>query len=98
MKLVTGIEAIQSGKPWKHKDVESWIFDETALTWINPKDLREKMFVIKEEPREFWINASLTDKGCEHCGMPISSTKIIDDGDNWIRVREVDPFFLVSDK
>lgn len=86
MKLVTGIEAIQSGKPWKHKDVESWILDETALTWIKPKDLREKMFVIKEEPREFWIFI-----GQDHMAAYTGDYKGADfSGDKWVRVREVE--------
>lgn len=90
MKLVTGIEAIQSGKPWKDRLGTEWIEPNCTTRTFTPKYLMEKEFIIKEELREFWINASLTDKGCEHCGMPITSTKIIDDKDNWIRVREVE--------
>ena len=32
MKLVTGIEAIQSGKPWKHHHNSNWINPKTKLT------------------------------------------------------------------
>lgn len=88
MKLVTGIEAIQSGKPWKHKDVESWIYDDTTLGYITPKYLREKMFIIKEEPREFWINidgAHWTVYGADYFVKTIQTDK-----GEWIRVREIE--------
>lgn len=58
MKLVTGIEAIQSGKPFKHKwsNTESgWIHFNIGLGSITPHDLMQREFIIKQEPREFII-------------------------------------------
>lgn len=87
MKLVTGIEAIQSGKPWRHKDVLAWIYDDTPLGYLKPKDLREKMFIIKE-PREFWIylspeNGAAIAYHADYAGADFKN-------DRWIRVREVE--------
>lgn len=90
MKLVTGIEAIQSGKPFKLVPDTEWTYPSSIIGQVTPRELLEKIWVLKEEPREFWINSELTDKGCKHCGIPISSTKIIDAGNKWIRVREVE--------
>ena len=91
MKLVTGIEAIQSGKPWKHKSYDGWMTDSMYIEGFTSEDLRKKEFIIKEEPREFWIRAGDIDKTCKYCGTPISSTdlNLVAEG-NWIRVREVD--------
>jgi hypothetical protein len=92
MKLVTGIEAIQSGKPWKHHRDESWFEPNSDSPLFTQVYLRLKEFIIKEEPREFWINASLIDRDCEHCGIPISSVKLnLGSQDQWmIRVREIE--------
>lgn len=83
-KLVTGIEAIQSGKLIRRH------FDEGGVSeWFNPekgcaysfKELTTPCFEIKSEPREFWIYFD----GAE-CPASISARK---GGDNWIKVREV---------
>lgn len=62
MKLVTGIEAIQSGKPFR-KVVELPGNRICFGEWFIPNDiytftvgsLREKTYEIKPEPREFWL-------------------------------------------
>lgn len=93
MKLVTGIEAIQSGKPWKHKSYDGYITDSILLSNLTSSELRKKEFIIKEEPREFWIRASDADNSCEYCGTPISSTNLNSDSvavGEWIKVREVE--------
>jgi hypothetical protein len=80
MKLVTGIEAIQSGKPFKYDGEDyRWIGQENSLSSFTPNDLLKKKFIIKEEPREFWIRIEDTfqDRGS------IQSKE-------WIRVREVE--------
>ena len=86
MKLVTGIEAIQSGKPWKHKDDTGWI-DNDTLVHIMPRHVLEKIWVIKEEPREFWIftpsSGDMFVYTGDYKGADFS-------GDNWIRVREIE--------
>lgn len=87
MKLVTGIEAIQSGKPWRHKDVLAWIYDDTPLGYLKPKDLREKMFIIKEEPREFWLDISKP--SCIKM-YPIDCQGIDFSREEFIKVREVE--------
>lgn len=91
MKLITGIEAIQSGKFWKHKDWEEWLSPYYCLGALTSADLLNKEFVIKEEPREFWIRASDVDKTCKYCGTPISITNLnlVAEGE-WIRVREIE--------
>ncbi|MDQ5884496.1 MAG: hypothetical protein QG556_836 [Pseudomonadota bacterium] len=78
MKLVTGIEAIQSGKPWKRQEEDRWRHDDMLVTFTSVA-LRRKDFIIKEEPREFWIKIEDTfqDRGS------IQSKE-------WIRVREVE--------
>lgn len=86
MKLVTGIEAIQSGKPWRHKDVLAWIYDDTPLGYLKPKDLREKMFIIKE-PREFWLDISKP--SCIQM-YPIDCQGIDFSRDEFIKVREIE--------
>ena len=90
MKLVTGIEAIQSGKPFKicnDGKVSSWINPSAELGDFTPSDLLKKDFIIKEEPREFWIfNPSSGDLfvySGDYKGADFS-------GDNWIRVREIE--------
>lgn len=91
MKLVTGIEAIQSGKPWKHKDDENWLSTIDCLGVISSIDLLKKEFIIKEEPRDFWIRASDVDKTCRYCGTPISSTDLnLKAEGRWVKVREIE--------
>jgi hypothetical protein len=64
-KLVTGIEAIQSGKPFRWNNPESGVINR----WIDPRDKEEMINVrlhellackweIKQEPREFWIEVN----------------------------------------
>ena len=79
MKLVTGIEAIQSGKPWKHKDNDEWIEPNSCTYLLTPYALQAKVYIIKEEPREFWVRIEDTfqDRGS------VQSKE-------WIRVREVE--------
>jgi hypothetical protein len=87
MKLVTGIEAVQSGKPWKHKSYDGWMTDSLFLNRLTSEDLRKKEFIIKEEPREFWIDT--TYPNCVQL-YPINYAGADFSGDNWIRVREVE--------
>ena len=86
-KLVTGIEAIQSGRPWKHKDDDKWISTIDRLGVLSSMDLLKREFIIKEEPREFWIDISIPT--CIQM-YPIDYFGVDFSGDNWIRVREVD--------
>ena len=91
MKLVTGIEAIQSGKPWKHQVYSYWVIDNVKASHLTLGDLLKKEFIIKEEPREFWIRASDVDSGCEYCGVPISSTNLnLGSDGEWVKVREIE--------
>lgn len=88
MKLVTGIEAIQSGKPFRPSGSNGrWIQPDDGLGSINSADLLKKGFIIKEEPREFWIDISKP--SCLHM-YPIDTFGVDFSGDNWIRVREVE--------
>lgn len=83
-KLVTGIEAIQSGKLWKHKNSLEWIKPNNDSHTVTPFYLMLKEFVIKEEPREFWIFI-------DNVGDPLRVS--IEDKtniSNWIKVREVE--------
>lgn len=52
MKLVTGIEAIQSGKPWKYKNAHDWKNHGDYVGSISGKELTLKEFIIKEDPRD----------------------------------------------
>jgi hypothetical protein len=91
MKLVTGIEAIQSGKPWKHKDNDEWIDPDSDTQLLTPRALQTRVYIIKEEAREFWIRASDVDSGCEYCGVPISSTNLnLGTDGEWVKVREIE--------
>lgn len=86
MKLVTGIEAIQSGKPWKHHRDEAWFEPDSDSPLFTQVYLRLKQFIIKEEPREFWIFINNKDDTltAKHGYMkPV-------DPCNWIRVREIE--------
>lgn len=85
MKLVTGIEAIQSGKPWRHRNrTDFWITNDLPLRDICANELLIKQYVIKEEPKEFWINILA---GQVYTELPFN----IDlKDDNWIRAREVE--------
>ena len=82
-KLVTGIEAIQSGKPWKFQFDTYWRSHVETIRELSSADLLKKEFIIKEEPREFWIDPeSMTAFNLSHNEKPLD--------DNWIRVREVE--------
>lgn len=89
MKLVTGIEAIQSGKPWRDKYGNTrWIQSNDGLGSITSADLLKKDFIIKEEPREFWIylspeNGAAIAYHADYAGADFKN-------DRWIRVREVE--------
>ncbi len=88
MKLVTGIEAIQSGKPWKHQIYNHWVTDNTKASHLTLGDLLKKEFIIKEEPREFWIylspeNGAAIAYHADYAGADFKN-------DRWIRVREVE--------
>ena len=85
MKLVTGIDAIQSGKPWKHKDYDEWICAGDCIGNLTSGDMMNKEFIIKEEPREFWINID-TGKAIPTDHLIAADIK----ADNWIRVREIE--------
>lgn len=87
MKLVTGIEAIQSGKPWKHQVYNYWVMDNAKASHLTLGDLLKKEFIIKEEPREFWIDISKP--SCIQT-YPVTMNLLDTSGDNWIRVREVE--------
>lgn len=88
MKLVTGIEAIQSGKPWKHQIYNHWVTDNTKASHLTLGDLLKKEFIIKEEPREFWIylspeNGAAIAYHADYAGADFKNNR-------WIRVREVE--------
>ena len=88
MKLVTGIEAIQSGKPWKDRLGTEWIEPNCTTRTFTPKYLMEKEFIIKEEPREFWIylspeNGAAIAYHADYAGADFKN-------DRWIRVREIE--------
>ena len=85
MTLVTGIEAIQSGKPFKLVDDADWTLPDSIIGQVTPKELLDKIWVIKEEPREFWINIDTGEILSMDC---LSSADIR--ADNWIRVREIE--------
>lgn len=87
MKLVTGIEAIQSGKPWKHQVYNYWVIDNAKASHITLGDLLKKEFIIKEEPREFWIDLSGTSHWFAYAVETIADRS---KQDKWIRVREVE--------
>lgn len=88
MKLVTGIEAIQSGKPFRYENrTDFWITNDASLREICGNDLLIKQFIIKEEPREFWI---FIDSVGEMAAYPGNYKGADTSGDNWIRVREVE--------
>lgn len=87
MKLVTGIEAIQSGKPWKHQIYNHWVTDNTKASHLTLGDLLKKEFIIKEEPREFWIFINSIGEMCAYMGTYKGADT---SGDNWIRVREIE--------
>lgn len=89
MKLVTGIEAIQSGKSWKHKEDDRWLSTIDCLGVISSIDLLKREFIIKEEPREFWI---LPYAGDKHSVTEIRQDDPVDrfEKEGWIRVREVE--------
>lgn len=93
MKLVTGIEAIQSGKPWREascsKGNTRWIMLYDELGSITTSDLLKNEFIIKEEPREFWI---LPYAGDKHSVTEIRQDDPVDrfEKEGWIRVREVE--------
>ena len=88
MKLVTGIEAIQSGKPWRNIDgTTRWIQSDDGLGSITTADLLKKEFIIKEEPREFWIDT--TYPNCIQM-YPAGYAGADFDNDRWIKVREIE--------
>lgn len=87
MKLVTGIEAIQSGKSWEHKNDDGWSDAESTLGCLTPAHLFQEVFIIKEEPREFWLDT--TRPNCNSF-YPVDYPGADFSGDNWIKVREVD--------
>lgn len=88
MKLVTGIEAIQSGKPWKHQIYNHWVTDNTKASHLTLGDLLKKEFIIKEEPREFWIY--LSPENGAAIAYPANYAGADFKNDRWIRVREVE--------
>jgi hypothetical protein len=73
MKLVTGIEAIQSGRPFRYVPEG---MDYSPLEWISPKQASDhrietyllKRWEIKPEPREFAIFVPIY-KGIEHASV-----------------------------
>lgn len=87
MKLVTGIEAIQSGKPWKHRSYDCWLTDNILLSNLTSLELRKKEFLIKEEPREFWLDISKP--SCIKM-YPIDCQGIDFSREEFIKVREVE--------
>lgn len=86
-KLVTGIEAIQSGKPWKHKDNDEWIDPDSDTQLLTPRALQTRVYIIKEEPREFWIDT--TYPNCVQL-YPINYAGADFSRDEFIKVREID--------
>jgi len=83
MKLVTGIEAIQSGKPWKDRLGTEWIEPNCESKSFTPKYLMLKEFIIKEEPREFWVRIEDTIRERGSMSTALQSKE-------WIRVREIE--------
>ena len=89
MKLVTGIEAIQSGKPFRYENrTDFWITNDASLREICGNDLLIKQFIIKEEPREFWIY--LSPENGAAIAYPANYAGADFKNDRWIRVREVE--------
>lgn len=90
MKLVTGIEAIQSGKPFRLIDAGGgkgiW-YDADTTQSIQIKMLRIRQWEIKEEPREFWLDISKP--SCVQI-YPIDCQGIDFSRDEFIKVREVE--------
>ena len=83
MKLVTGIEAIQSGKLIKRPG-GIWFLPGDEDTF-SAKEMRTPCFEIKPESREFWL---LLNK----CGVFRAWRDSPPDADSvaeWIKVREV---------
>lgn len=87
MKLVTGIEAIQSGKPWKHKDNDEWIDPDSDTQLLTPRALQTRVYILKEEPREFWVFIGTSEGMNIYPGNYAGANT---SGAQWIRVREID--------
>lgn len=87
MKLVTGIEAIQSGKPFKLVPDTEWTLPDSIIGQVTAKELLEKIWIIKEEPREFWIDTSNDVFWQAFTGDYKGADT---SGANWIRVREIE--------
>lgn len=87
MKLVTGIEAIQSGKPFKLVPDTEWTLPDSIIGQVTAKELLEKIWIIKEEPREFWIFIDSIGEMCAYMGTYQGADT---SGNNWIRVREIE--------
>ena len=96
MKLVTGIEAIHSGKTFRqvHKEIGNCV---SFSEWIEPnglftftaKSLREKVWEIKQEPREFWIAPKMLDgvRAITEVKPSHDPSDFLSKG--WIKCREV---------
>lgn len=90
MKLVTGIEAIQSGKPFRYcppNNVAShWMTISDGTISFTIHEFMMCSWQIKQEPREFWIFNKAVDDYIE-CQSVIQTVYPNEDG--WIKVREV---------
>lgn len=88
MKLVTGIEAIQSGKPFRWGNDGDWIYPHTKIDnfGFNPADFLERNWEIKQEPREFWYNLRTR---VLLANVGIQAEEEFPASEGWIKVREV---------
>ena len=92
MKLVTGIEAIQSGKRFRYVPIYSelrpteWMSIESGFVkTITPAHILESRWEIEQKPREFWVHPErliiYTDDALRADDNPKTH--------GWIKVREV---------
>lgn len=93
IKLVTGIQAIQSGKRfrWVGPDglctPSEWYTEQTVLEF-NIRELRLREFEIEQEPREFFLCISPSHEKYNQV-VPIRGSLEILMASEWIKVREV---------
>ena len=89
MKLVTGVEAIQSDKPIrKHhqgKPIGEWFRPEFGDRFTFT-ELTTPCFEIEQDPREFWVNPS---KGTMVSEVGEVKMSDFSKREGWIKVREV---------
>lgn len=96
MKLVTGIEAVRSGRPFRFVFKESgkpisygsWITRTARLGNLTSEDFVSQSWEIEQEPREFWVDISSSPGGyLKACS--IDHPTMEPGADGWIKCREV---------